>query len=97
MQKISKQEGCSIHQLQNSSTTGEMEQSLNHLCPDCLRNYSLPIYISEVQASKLSGLSVHWFRRKRWAGGGPKYLKLGGGTVRYPLQPLLSWLEERIK
>lgn len=36
------------------------------------------INLSEREASQLYGPSVHWFRRARWAGGGPEYIKLNG-------------------
>lgn len=33
--------------------------------------------LTEKDASEIYGLSVHWFRRKRWEGGGPSYRKVG--------------------
>jgi len=39
--------------------------------------------LSEKAAAKRWGPSVHWFRRARWAGGGPPYIKLAG-KVLYP-------------
>lgn len=33
--------------------------------------------LNEVEASLLYNLSVHWFRRKRWEGGGPMFRKVG--------------------
>ncbi|KAB0669291.1 helix-turn-helix domain-containing protein [Oryzomonas sagensis] len=33
--------------------------------------------LTESEASELYGLSVHWFRRKRWEGGGPVFRKVG--------------------
>lgn len=43
--------------------------------------------LTEREAAEKYGPSVHWFRRKRWAGGGPPYIKLSegrGGKVLYP-------------
>lgn len=37
----------------------------------------MAIHISEKEAAQQYGLSVHWFRRKRWEGGGPVYRKIG--------------------
>lgn len=35
------------------------------------------LQLSESEAADLYGLSVHWFRRKRWEGGGPEFRKVG--------------------
>lgn len=35
------------------------------------------LQLTEREAAEEWGLSVHWFRRKRWAGGGPAYRKIG--------------------
>lgn len=43
-----------------------------------------PLNINEKDASKRWGPSVHWFRRARWAGGGPPFVKLAG-MVLYPV------------
>lgn len=34
-------------------------------------------HITETEAAELYSLSVHWFRRKRWEGGGPAFRKVG--------------------
>jgi hypothetical protein len=42
--------------------------------------------LTEKEASEIIGLSVHWLRRKRWEGDGPRFLKLGPGSksaIRY--------------
>ena len=40
--------------------------------------------LTETEASAEYGYSVHWYRRARWAGNGPRYLKNPGGGVLYP-------------
>ena len=50
--------------------------------------------ITEKEASKITGLSVAWFQRKRWSGGGPQYVKLDH-AVRYWETELLDWFRAR--
>ena len=50
--------------------------------------------ITEKEASKITGLSVAWFQRKRWSGGGPQWVKLDH-AVRYWEAELLDWLRAR--
>lgn len=47
----------------------------------------LALNIGEQEAALRYGPSVHWFRRARWAGGGPTYIKLAG-RVLYPVAEL---------
>lgn len=35
------------------------------------------LQMTEREAAAEYGLSVHWFRRKRWEGGGPSFRKVG--------------------
>jgi hypothetical protein len=53
-----------------------------------------PAYLTTAQASRLTGLSVAWFERSRWAGGGPPFVKLGS-AVRYPLDELHAFMRVR--
>jgi len=46
--------------------------------------------INEQEAAKRYGLSVHWFRRMRWAGGGPEFLKVGSRCL-YPVESTDSY------
>lgn len=48
----------------------------------------------ERDAARLLGVSVHWLRRKRWAGGGPPYLKYER-AVRYERSILLQWRDSQ--
>jgi predicted DNA-binding transcriptional regulator AlpA len=51
-------------------------------------------WVTEQEGSVVTGMSVPWFQRKRWEGGGPPYTKLGR-AVRYKLSDLVAWMEER--
>jgi predicted DNA-binding transcriptional regulator AlpA len=48
---------------------------------------------SEKEAAKITGLSVYWFQRKRWEGGGPPFVKFDR-AVRYRETDLASWIEQ---
>ena len=50
--------------------------------------------ISEKEAAKITGLSVAWFQRKRWAGGGPPFVKIGR-AVRYRETDLNAYIDAR--
>ena len=50
--------------------------------------------ITEKDAAVLFGLSVSWFQRKRWAGGGPPYIKFDR-AVRYRETELDAWINAR--
>ena len=45
---------------------------------------------NEKQAAEFLGVSVHWMRRARWAGGGPEYIKYGS-AVRYLPSVLVAY------
>lgn len=49
--------------------------------------------LGEKDASSLTGLSVHWFRRKRWAGDGPPFRKIGSRCL-YQAGELLDWFDQ---
>ena len=53
------------------------------------------INLNEKEASEIYGPSVHWFRRARWKGDGPRYIKLAG-SVLYPVTELNAFFEARI-
>lgn len=54
--------------------------------------------LTEYQAAKLLGCSVHKMRRDRWAGGGVQYVKLSdGGAVRYRRSDLDARITSRIR
>jgi predicted DNA-binding transcriptional regulator AlpA len=49
--------------------------------------------ITEKEASSLTSLSVAWFQRKRWEGGGPPFIKFEH-AVRYRESELAAWIDE---
>ncbi len=55
---------------------------------------SVKQYLNEKKAAEISGLSVNWLQRARWAGDGPPYAKVNR-SVRYEIGALLRWMEER--
>ncbi len=54
------------------------------------------INIDEREASAKYGPSVYWFRRARWAGGGPPFIKLAG-RVLYRVEDLDTFFFGRIR
>ena len=48
--------------------------------------------LSTGEAASILGMSAAWLIKTRWAGGGPKYLKLGK-SVRYRRQDLANYIE----
>jgi predicted DNA-binding transcriptional regulator AlpA len=53
-------------------------------------------YVSTLEAARLTGLSMAWFERSRWAGTGPPYVKLER-SVKYPLDELHAWMRARLR
>lgn len=51
-------------------------------------------FLTEREASTLTGLSVAWFQRSRWSGGGPPFIKISR-AVRYSERSLIAWLQAR--
>jgi len=52
--------------------------------------------LTEKEASEVYGPSVAWFRRKRWEGDGPKFIKLPG-MVLYPIKELEAYFSSRLR
>ena len=50
--------------------------------------------ITEKVAAVIFGLSVSWFQRKRWAGGGPPFIKFDR-AVRYRETEIDAWIKAR--
>jgi len=53
-----------------------------------------PEFLNEAQAAFMTGMSTAWFKRARWAGDGPPFVKLGQ-AVRYRKTALLEWFAAR--
>ena len=51
--------------------------------------------LNETEAAQIYGPSVHWFRRARWKGDGPRFIKLAG-SVLYPVTELNAFFEARL-
>ncbi len=51
-------------------------------------------WITEVQASDITSMSVHWFRKKRMVGDGIPYSKIGR-ACRYRRTDVVEWMESR--
>lgn len=56
-------------------------------------------YFTESEASEVYGPSVAWFRRKRWAGDGPAFVKMEGrgGMVLYSVEELEAYFASRLR
>ena len=50
------------------------------------------LFFNEVKVAELIGVSVATVRRWRLIGRGPKFLKIGGTLIRYPVEALGAWL-----
>lgn len=49
------------------------------------------LYLNEREAASRYGYSCKWFQRQRWKGTGPKFIKVNGGRVLYPIQETDDW------
>jgi|WetSurMetagenome_2_1015567.scaffolds.fasta_scaffold1270386_1 hypothetical protein len=49
------------------------------------------LYLSEAEASNRYGYSRQWFQRQRWLGTGPKFIKVNGGRIFYPIEITDHW------
>lgn len=54
----------------------------------------LSSYINESEASKMTGMSIAWFQRDRWQGGGIPFVKMER-AVRYKVSDLIDFMESR--
>ena len=56
---------------------------------------SLPRLMSQRDLAEYIGKSTAWCERARWAGEGPKFIKLGR-HVRYRAEDVLAWINSNI-
>ena len=49
------------------------------------------LYQDEKKASERYGYSRQWFQRERWKGTGPKFIKVNGGKILYPIKETDEW------
>lgn len=54
---------------------------------------SLPRLMDQQELCSYVGKSVKWAERARWAGEGPRFIKLGR-HVRYRADDVLAWIDE---
>jgi hypothetical protein len=54
--------------------------------------------LTEKEAAEMTGFSVHWFRKKRFTGGGPCYIQtVAKGSVRYRSEDLDKFFNANLK
>lgn len=58
-------------------------------------NVSLPRLMTQRDLAEYLGKSTAWCERARWAGEGPKFVKLGR-NVRYRADDVLDWVNANI-
>lgn len=57
---------------------------------------ALPKLMNQRDLAAYLGKSTAWCERARWAGEGPKFIKLGR-HVRYRADDVLAWIEENVR
>ncbi|MCZ6770495.1 MAG: helix-turn-helix domain-containing protein [Proteobacteria bacterium] len=57
---------------------------------------SLPRLLKEQEAAEILNMEVSTLRKWRWAGDGPKFIKIGA-AVRYDPQALKDYIAERVR
>lgn len=72
-----------------------MRHATTHDSRDHINHTTNQLNIDEKQAASEYGPSVHWFRRARWKGDGPSFIKLGG-KVLYPRTELDRFFASRL-
>lgn len=57
--------------------------------------------LNEKEVAELIGMSVHWLRRMRWAGGGIPYMRMNPlgkrGAIRYRPEDIESFCTARVR
>ena len=57
---------------------------------------NVPRLMNQRDLASYLGKSTAWCERARWAGEGPRFIKLGR-HVRYKSEDVMSWIEENAK
>ncbi len=70
-----------------------MTQQLKALPPELT---ALPRLMDQRELAAYVGKSTAWCERARWAGEGPRFIKLGR-HVRYRADDVLAWIEANAK
>lgn len=67
---------------------------LKQAAPDTV--VSLPRLLTQKELAEYLNKSTAWCERARWAGDGPRFVKLGR-HVRYRADDVLAWIEENAR
>ncbi|MEI6207119.1 MAG: hypothetical protein WCP20_10070 [Desulfuromonadales bacterium] len=70
-------------------TAATHQKSMSAAIPSLKQN------LTEIEASAEYGMSVFWYRRCRWAGNGPAFIKLGAACL-YPRNELEKFFNSRL-
>ena len=54
------------------------------------------VLLTEKDAAKILGFSARTLQAWRWRGGGPQFVRVSHGCVRYRREDLSAWVEERL-
>ena len=54
------------------------------------------VFLTEQEAADYTSMSVKTLRRWRFDRRGPKYAKIAGKAIRYPLLELQEWVDQQI-
>jgi predicted DNA-binding transcriptional regulator AlpA len=57
---------------------------------------NLPRLMNQRDLASYIGKSTAWCERARWAGEGPRFIKLGR-HIRYKSEDVMAWIEENAK
>jgi len=61
--------------------------------PNSVNSVIVPRLMSQRDLAGYIGKSTAWCERARWAGEGPRFIKLGR-NVRYKVEDVLEWIED---
>ncbi|MBD3678668.1 MAG: helix-turn-helix domain-containing protein [Rhodobacteraceae bacterium] len=67
---------------------------MNNRAKDTFENGDLDRLMDEREAANLLCYSVRALQNWRHRGGGPRFVKVSGRSVRYRRRDLLAWIEE---
>lgn len=56
-----------------------------------------PILLTERQAATILGFSIRTLQAWRVRGGGPAFIRISARCVRYRIEDLQEWIEERVR
>jgi len=80
-----------ISHLRESSTKSTVEDTNPAQSVTNPVNSEIPELLNQKEVAKIYGVSLAWMERARWAGTGPKFIKIGR-LVRYYLSDVLDFI-----